>query len=601
MIRHLLNSAVTLTLIAGLFAPYATILLAPKEAFAATEVPVKPGSSLGNTAAQQGGTVSWSQAAAGGAVGIGQCLAAGGLSIGGGLSALGNLFGLGGGGSTQTGTGGAPVVEPIGGLGGVISGGVSGVNPVPVKDSALIAIQKQSLVLQGAQLVTIEAMHNKEAVLDCIAWALAKLIWQAVAASVIDWINSGFNGRPAFVQDLGRFLTGVADQTIGNIIQGSDLAFLCSPFQLQVRIALASAYSRKAPSCTLTQVIGNVQNFLNNFTQGGWPAWLEMTTIPQNNPFGGYLLGAAKIDIAINNKVLLAGKELDFGNGFLSQKKTVGCDTAQGCRDIIVTPGQLIAGQAQETIGGGQTQLLLADELDEIVSAVVSQLLSVALGSFFGLSQPTGYQDDYYRSNVFTDDLRGASSTPTGGIDGSSDVINLIDQGIQDEQTFQNLNSQAISIIESAQRNVDTLVACWNNKASATSTTGAADPGDRAQAHIEAGTASLTNTALNQKKQPYINAITRSIANVSTLEGLIQDAIEATTQAGLDTVLRDYYSARSDSSFASQGGIIVLEASLSQIQNDMNSMDTLTQSNIERCTYFPFPPPSSPLFDGTTL
>ena len=73
----------------------------------------------------------------------------------------------------------------------------------------------------------------------------AKVFLRAMVRSIIQWINSGFQGAPAFVTDLRGFLVDVADEIAGEFIYQSDaLRFLCSPFQLDVRIALAGTYSR---------------------------------------------------------------------------------------------------------------------------------------------------------------------------------------------------------------------------------------------------------------------------------------------------------------------------------------------------------------------
>src|SRR3989344_1557050 len=81
--------------------------------------------------------------------------------------------------------------------------------------------------------------------------------------------------KPSF----NKFFNNVGDQAAGEFIRGTGLAFLCSPFQMQIRIAVAQSYARRgAASCTLTGVIKNINSFMNgNFSQGGWGGLLQFT------------------------------------------------------------------------------------------------------------------------------------------------------------------------------------------------------------------------------------------------------------------------------------------------------------------------------------
>ncbi len=104
----------------------------------------------------------------------------------------------------------------------------------------------------------------------CLTNVIGKVALQQITISVVNWINSGFNGQPSFVTNYQQFFTNVADLSAGQFIQGSGLAFLCSPFQAQIKIAIAQSYANKgAQSCSLTGIIKNVTNFMNgNFSLG---------------------------------------------------------------------------------------------------------------------------------------------------------------------------------------------------------------------------------------------------------------------------------------------------------------------------------------------
>ncbi|MES2006571.1 MAG: hypothetical protein V4436_00515, partial [Patescibacteria group bacterium] len=85
---------------------------------------------------------------------------------------------------------------------------------------------------------TSDNAADSRSVQDCLTRVIAKIAIQSITQSIVEWINSGFSGQPSFVQNYEEFFTDVADRAAGEFIEGSGLAFLCSPFQLQVKIAI---------------------------------------------------------------------------------------------------------------------------------------------------------------------------------------------------------------------------------------------------------------------------------------------------------------------------------------------------------------------------
>lgn len=630
----IIRSLASLVLVATLL-PWGAVFFLPNEAFAqvgsirggATVPAGQVGGALRNQAAQQGGVVSWSQAAASGAVSIGACLAAGGISIGAGISSvlgslgIGSIFG--GGGPSFSSAGALPGSPPVytGGIPGVPAGdpllsggsalgiaptGAGGAVPgleVPVNDAKvrsntdeIKSLTAKLLAIQTNQLIQISALNGKESVLDCVGWALAKMIWRSLAASIVDWINTGFNGRPMFIQDFQRFFMGIADQAIGNIIESDQyLAFLCSPFQFTIRIALAMRFAQRAPTCTLTEIVTNIENFARSFQSGGgWPAWLQFSVVPVNNPYGAYLTAEAVVSFTYQTKLGTEKFERSISSGFLSQKKQINCAPGQKpgegtCREIIVTPGELIAQQTAKITQGGETQLLLADEFNEIIDALVGQLLSKALGSLFGLSQPTAYQDDYYRGSSFTDDLSGYTDD-IGGDDGT--LIGEISQSIALEQEMQLINRQAIQLIEQTQQQFGQAAACWYSKAAGTSTPPLADTNDRSQAGIQARTIDFSIATFDRRKQPYLNDILQGDRNIAFLEALIARASSAITQEEIDAVLRELNGTRSLSDFTQLTDITRVDGEISALRLELSSYDAQVTQELTRCQYFPQDPPN---------
>lgn len=248
--------------------------------------------------------------------------------------------------------------------------------PIPVSDSAL-RDKEVGITIFGFTVPGIS--------LDSIAIAIAKLALEQILNATTAWVRNGFEGNPAYVTDPMQFFTKIADNIAGDFIAGSELGFLCSPFQAKIRLALARRYTQKRQfQCTLTQVVGNIEGFLNNFSQGGWDAWFVMTQNDTNNPYGAFLEAQIELDARIARAIGLENQKLSWNSGFLGWSECIEKDPDTGeCRrrGPTLTPGKVIEGQLQNVLGSGVRQLELADEFDELVSALFGQLLQkVVLG-----------------------------------------------------------------------------------------------------------------------------------------------------------------------------------------------------------------------------
>ena len=256
------------------------------------------------------------------------------------------------------------------------------VPPIPVSDS-IIRDKEAGLTIFG---FTIPGLTW-----DSIAIAIAKVALEQILQATTDWVRTGFEGNPAYATDPTQFFTDIADNIAGEFIAGSDLAFLCSPFQTRIRLALQRYYTqRRQFQCTLTDVVANIDAFYNDFSQGGWDGWFVMTQNDVNNPYGAYLQAQIELDARIAKALGIQDKELNWNSGFLSWKECIMKDNNTGkClqRGPVQTPGIVIEKQLNEVLPTGLRQLELADEFDELVSALFVQLLKQVVFSAKGLFQ----------------------------------------------------------------------------------------------------------------------------------------------------------------------------------------------------------------------
>ena len=117
-----------------------------------------------------------------------------------------------------------------------------------------------------AQYIDI-SQAAKEYGLDFFASTLAKKIIQRLTAQTVNWINSGFQGNPAYVTEPGQFFLGIADTEASRFLSTSGLNNLCSPFRAQVRLALVKSYLAETDNryyCSLGVLEQNYNSFIND-------------------------------------------------------------------------------------------------------------------------------------------------------------------------------------------------------------------------------------------------------------------------------------------------------------------------------------------------
>ncbi len=267
----------------------------------------------------------------------------------------------------------------------------------------------------------------KENILDGIGWALAKSIISQMTSSIVNWINSGFQGSPAFITDMEGFLLGIADRTFGQYLEqlGGPFSFICAPFRLDVRVALAvyyeSARATGLPSqstCTLSGAIANIESFIDGTQSfvdaGGWNNWFTITSQPTKyTPYGNLIEAKAQASARIVNARGEEVKLLEFGQGFLSSRVCQEVDDESGGHSdcTITTPGAVISSAINKSLGAGQDSLVQADEINEILAALFGQLSQRAITGVAGLLGLTGGTGYTYQGVPYTQQLTNSPFT----------------------------------------------------------------------------------------------------------------------------------------------------------------------------------------------
>jgi len=397
---------------------------------------------------------------------------------------------------------------------GVLDTNVSDVTAIPfyIANIPLTPLQQVSNLWQMSwQSIVMKLLQT-------LAKLAAMQLIQNIVQSTINWIRSGFQGSPSFVGNPASLLVNTADQTIGEMIfRDPALNFLCSPFQLQVKLALGLQFGdfSKKINCTLSGVTNNVTNAINNasvsingstvfsgnkfINSGGWDNWIQTTSQPQNNSTGAFLIAKSELDERIANKKSTVNQELNWGQGAMSFKSCTdtdfsvstgkqigqpsktylgspfmqhpatssltysdgsapantnglaltsqiagggGTDAIRKTNCEVATPGAIITNQlgfqASSNQRMGEMQAALANGLDQILSALASELLSMTISSLTNgiLGNNSSENSDYMSSlngqfqkaqQDYNNQIKKISTTTMGNID-ISQYTNTYDQ-----------------------------------------------------------------------------------------------------------------------------------------------------------------------------
>ncbi len=323
---------------------------------------------------------------------------------------------------------------------------------------------------------------------------------------MVSWINSGFQGSPSFLSNPGAFFLDVADQITGDFIakNAPELSQLCSPFSLDIRLALAFKYRpnvQKRYTCTLSKIITNTTNAvqgasINGFTagdfkQGGWPAFVSLTTEPQNNVYGAYLTAEADLSWRVASAQARQKDEISNGKGFLSWRDPkCSADVTKYNNEIkegrntvnvsadgsesssykplkskldcpIQTPGSIIEGSLQNNLNGPLRELELADEFNEIVNALFAQLVTQVLQKGLGAVSSKGSDGKSYLDSTIKD-LNNENNPQVQNI--KTELNKNLATAKKNILEYKQYTDESLAIMLDIKNNYDAAKACYQAK-----------------------------------------------------------------------------------------------------------------------------------------
>ncbi|MCL5733683.1 MAG: hypothetical protein M1334_03430 [Patescibacteria group bacterium] len=271
--------------------------------------------------------------------------------------------------------------------------------------------------IQQTEQATKNTLWNTyiEPVLMNILQIIVQTLIHQLVVQTINWINSGYHGQPFYIQNWQTFLTNAADQAGGAIAEQLDSG-ACQPFQAALQISQLPVNPALTTSCTLSKIVGNFQQFADDFSNGGWLAY-GASLEPQNNFLGASLLIQDQIQNAKIQAAANAAQEAVAGKGFQPSKICVErLDTSYGwtttttvnadqispndpncTKTQIVTPGEAIANLSDRALGSDIDQWVNAKDISALVNAFINSAITNLIqagtkglnGTTFNYTQPT--------------------------------------------------------------------------------------------------------------------------------------------------------------------------------------------------------------------
>ncbi len=160
----------------------------------------------------------------------------------------------------------------------------------------------------------------KEFVYNFILETLKDRVIHRLVQQTINWVEGG--GKPQFITNWKGFLSKAENDAAGIAIQRY-VPGLCQSLGPLIRLQLNRTYlSEPIVTCTLDQVVQNVKNFYNDFSQGGWVGYGALI-LPSGNYFGSLFETTQRVEAARLAAKEAAKSDAQASGGFLSTKTCV--------------------------------------------------------------------------------------------------------------------------------------------------------------------------------------------------------------------------------------------------------------------------------------
>lgn len=193
--------------------------------------------------------------------------------------------------------------------------------------------KKSSAIFGVADVVFDPALFAKEVwkvikeTIRQFLMAIARKLLDKITQSTINWINSGFRGKPLFVENPGSFFKDIAKEQLRGIVNQLGYDSARFPFGKQYALGViqqAKGQFEQNAQYSLSnyyQSSAELEYRRENFNVGGWNDFVLNTQFPQNNFIGFGIIADEELATRIsgeNSPIQTLKDSVQQGMGFLS-------------------------------------------------------------------------------------------------------------------------------------------------------------------------------------------------------------------------------------------------------------------------------------------
>ncbi len=298
------------------------------------------------------------------------------------------------------------------GLTGVIEKAATKLQTAIIKGiNNLLNIKEKVQVSDATTQAKLDSAKFSTDCLSGIAIQLAKNQLTAMTKYTMNWINTGFNGDPLYVQNVNSFMDSITNKILQKetgLFKGTNASIDYPYGRTFAQGAINAQQSVRNFSQSMTQDLTTnylqpgqtIQDFSQDFAAGGWEGWFGLTQDDKNNPLGSTYRWSQHISDEQATAVQQTTDQINRNGGYIDQQKcvewqtvdannqpeynedgtektsTTGTPTDICIKQQTITPGSTIKDKIATYINSPERQLEMVKTVNDALNALFSALLS---------------------------------------------------------------------------------------------------------------------------------------------------------------------------------------------------------------------------------
>lgn len=255
-------------------------------------------------------------------------------------------------------------------------------------------------------------MTARECALEVISSKLQQNAINDITQSTMNWVNSGFDGRPAYVTNPFSVLRTTKEQVVDSVIFGDHLYYIDPDQELDLKFAINQHFFGRQQVGELSyrpkldrEITLNEQGTRELFS---WSNILENNLNPHNNIMFNYFNLIDDIGNVIQTRSSVIEGEIRQSDGFLSVRHCEpgwewdgSPESAKRCK--ITTPGNIISEKVSRVVNSDIDRVLFADDTDELMLALSNNIFGQALstGGLASISRTDFLSSSFNNPEIF--------------------------------------------------------------------------------------------------------------------------------------------------------------------------------------------------------